>query len=340
MAVDLSTTYLGLSLKNPCVLAPGPLTASLHQLQRLEEAGAAAAVLPSIFEDQLERQRAELDATYECRTDIPTESLSYFNEMEDYNRGPDAYLRYVAAVKDSVSIPIIASIGAATPGDWSDFARSLQNAGADAIELNVYFVPTDPYMTAPDVENRYLEILSEVRAATSVPVAMKIGPYFSSLPAFARHLEEAGAAGLVLFNRYLEPDIDVESREIWPRLDLSQRGELRAVLRWIAILRSQRKLSFAATGGIHCTQDIIKSVLVGADVAMMTSTLIEGGADRLIELLEELQDWMSGHQVASLADLKGQMQHQGDTGSIDKSERGNYLHALVSYANRWRAEHQ
>lgn len=339
MAVDLSTNYLGLPLANPCVLAPGPLTASLEQLRRLADAGAAAAVLPSMFEDQLEQRRAASDAMYECRTDVPMESLSYFEEMEDYNQGPEAYLRYVAAAKKAVSIPVIASVGAVSPGEWSEFVRSLQNAGADAVELNVYFVPSDPYVTAPDVENRYLEILSDVSSSASIPVSMKMGPYFSSLPAFARHLEEAGAAGLVLFNRYLEPDIDVESREVWPRLDLSRRGELRLALRWIAILREQRKLSLAATGGIHCTQDLIKAILVGADATMMTSTLIEGGPDRLEKLLEELQDWMVGHDVSSISELKGQMRHRADADSVDKTERGNYLHALVSYANRWRAEH-
>lgn len=339
MSIDLSTEYLGLKLRNPCVLAPSPLTASIDQMQRFADAGAAAAVLPSMFEDQLEQQKAETDALYECRTDVPTESLSYFQEMEEYNRGPDAYLRYVAEVRKRISIPVIASLGAVTPGDWSDFARSIQSAGADAIELNIYFVPHDPMLTARDVENRYREILADVSSSTSLPVSIKLGPYFTALANFAQHLEEDGARGLVLFNRYLEPDVDIETREVWPRLDLSRRGELRLALRWIAILREQRSLSLAATGGVHGTDDIIKSMLVGADAVMMASSLIEGGPERLSKQLDEFQDWLKGQGVDSVAAIKGVMRHARDASHADREERSNYLHALVSYANRWRAEH-
>lgn len=339
MSSKLATNYLGLDLQSPCILAPGPITCSIEKMKQFSDAGAAAAVLPSIFEDQIEHQLSKTDALYECRTNIPTDSLTYFEGMEEYNRGTDAYLHYVESAKRELSIPIISSIGATSLGDWTGFARSLQNAGADAIELNVYFVPADPDTTSREVENLYLEILSQVESTVTIPVAMKLGPYFTALSGFAQRLQATGASGLVLFNRYLEPDIDIETREIWPRLDLSRRSELRIALRWIAILRNQLNLSLAATGGVHGMPEIIKSLLVGADAVMMASSLLERGPDHLAKLLEELQDWMSAQKVASIQELKGQLKHVTDDDATEREERSNYLHAVVSFTDRWRAEH-
>lgn len=339
MGSILSTKYLGLELKTPCVLAPGPITGSIEQIQQFANAGAAAAVIPSIFEDQLEQQMKETDALYECRTNVPTDSLSYFEDMESYNRGPDAYVSYLERVKEATSIPIIASIGATSPGDWTQFARSLQNHGADAIELNIYFVPADPELTSRDVENIYLEIVSMIDSVVTIPVAVKMGPYFSALPGFAKRLQNAGANGLVLFNRYLEPDIDIETREIWPRLDLSRRGELRLALRWIAVLRNQLDLSLAATGGVHGMPEVVKSLLVGADAVMMASSLLERGPDHLAKMLDELKSWMHTKNIDSVEELKGQMKHNEDALETERNERGSYLHAVVSFTNRWRAEH-
>lgn len=333
MSIDLSTKYLGLELKNPVAVSACPLTGDVDSLQRLEEAGAAAAVLPSLFEEQIVHDEQEIGALYEEHTESFAESISHFlPEMENYNTGCDAYLALIEKAKKHVAIPIIASLNGASPGGWTRYAKSMQDAGADAIELNVYYVPTDPRMTAEVVEQQYLDVVSGVVDSVKVPVAVKIGPYFTSLPHFVPRVTEAGAAGLVLFNRFLEPDIDLETLEVAPNLVLSSRHELRLVLRWIAILRDHVSASLAATSGIHFADDVIKALLVGADVAMVATVLLRYGAATVAKLLEETQTWMEEHDYTSVAQMKGSMSHKNcpDPSGL---ERANYMKALTSFTN-------
>lgn len=333
MSIDLSTKYLGLELKNPVAVAACPLTGDLDSLQRLEEAGAAAAVLPSLFEEQIVHDEQEISALYEEHTESFAESISHFlPEMENYNTGCASYLALIEKAKKHVAIPIISSLNGASPGGWTRYAKSMQDAGADAIELNVYYVPTDPRMTAEVVEQQYLDVVSGVVDSVKVPVAVKIGPYFTSLPHFVPRVTEAGAAGLVLFNRFLEPDIDLETLEVAPNLVLSSRHELRLVLRWIAILRDHVSASLAATSGVHFADDVIKALLVGADVAMVATVLLRYGAATVAKLLEETQTWMEEHDYTSVAQMKGSMSHKNcpDPSGL---ERANYMKALTSYTN-------
>ncbi len=333
MSIDLSTKYLGLELKNPVVVSACPLSGDVDALQRLEEAGAAAAVLPSLFEEQIEHDEQEIAALYEAHTESFAESISHFlPEMEDYNTGCDAYLGLIEKAKQRVAIPIIASLNGASPGGWTRYAKSMQDAGADAIELNLYYVPTDPRLTAELVEKHYLDVVSEVTGNVTIPVAVKIGPYFSALPHFVPRIATAGAAGIVLFNRFLEPDIDLETLEVAPNLVLSSRHELRLVLRWIAILRDHVSASLAATSGIHFADDVIKTLLVGADVAMLATVLLRYGAATVSKLLEEMQSWMEHHEYASVEQMKGSMSHKNcpDPSGL---ERANYMKALTSYTN-------
>ena len=307
MNVDLSTRYLGLALKNPLGVSASPLTGHLDTLRRLEAAGASVAVLPSLFEEQIRHEEEELERLYEYQAESYAESLSYFPEFEDYNTGPNEYLRRVEAAKRAVSIPIIGSLNGCSPGGWIRYARGIERAGADALELNIYFVPTDPQITAAQVEQRYVNLVAEVCRSISIPVAVKLGPNFTSLPHFAGRLIAAGAAGLVLFNRYLEADIDLESLQFKPDLVLSNRHEARVPIRWIAILRDQIQASLAATGGVHRVEGIIKLLLAGADVTMMASILLMKGPDFLRTLLVGLANWLEEHQFSSVEQLKGSM---------------------------------
>ncbi|HQU43046.1 MAG: dihydroorotate dehydrogenase, partial [Planctomycetia bacterium 21-64-5] len=306
MNIDLSTNYLGLKLRNPLVIAASPLTMELHSLERLAEAGAAAAVLASLFEEQIESEwSAPRSQLPEDRAYSAAELVAH-GELFNYNSGPDAYLRHIAAAKQAVSIPIIGSINGTSPhGGWVRFAKLVEQAGADALELNVYFVPTSPDLTAEAIERRYLELVAAVRAEISVPLAVKIGPFFSSLPNMARRLVEAGANGLVMFNRFLQPDIDLDTLQVTPNLVLSSRDELRLPLRWIAILRGQTQASLAATSGIHFAEDLIKLLLAGADVGMVASALIRNGPDHLATMLAELEYWLEHKNFGSVAQIQG-----------------------------------
>ena len=336
MSVDLSTRYLGLDLKNPCVLAASPLTARLSSLRRFEEAGAAAAVLPSLFQDQVEMQQADQDPCYECRSDVPLDKLSFFDDMKEHNRGPDGYLAMIQRAKEAISIPLIGSLNATQPGEWTAFSRSIQSAGVDALELNIYFIPVDPWQTARDVENRYLDTISSVISHVSIPVSVKLGAYFTSLPHFVRQLSEIGTAGVVLFNRYLEPDVDVDAHRIWPRLDLSHHSENRLPFRWVGLLSDQIDIDYAITSGIHSSLDVVKSVMVGANAVMMASALLQHGPSRLVKILDEIEGWLVDHDLESIAQIKGQLTH-GAYAEASRDERGHYLEALVAGAMTWRA---
>lgn len=330
MRADLTTEYLGLSLKNPLVASASPLTGDADTLRRLEQVGVGAAVLPSLFEEQICHDAQRVHALYEFQAYSSAESLSYFPRMKEYNIGPREYLQKLEAAANSLSIPIIGSLNGSTPGGWVRYAKLLEDAGAAAIELNIYFVATDPHMTADDVESRYAELVSMVHEAVKIPVAVKIGQQFSNLASFVPRLATAGASGVVLFNRFLEPDIDLESLRIMPHLVLSNRHELRAPLRWIAILRDQVSISLGATSGIHYPEDVIKLLLVGADACLVASTLLRHGVEYAGEMLSAIQNWLDMHEYVSIEQLKGSMSY-GNCPESGNLERANYMKAIVSY---------
>jgi dihydroorotate dehydrogenase (fumarate) len=317
-------------LKNPIAASAGPLTGHTDTLRRLADAGISAAVLPSLFEEQIVHEEMEMGRLYDYGADSFAESLNFFPEQHEYRIPCDNYMDHVAEAKRAVSIPIIGSLNGSSAGGWVEYAKRIQEAGADALELNIYFVSTDFAMTSADVEQRYLDLVAAVKEKLSIPLAVKIGPYFSGLPNLAGRLMEAGADGLVLFNRYLEPDIDLESLQFKPQLVLSSRHELRLPLRWIAILRDQLSGSIAATSGIHQTEDVIKALLVGADVTMLTSVFLQQGPNFAAQLLKELDDWLAEREYTSVQQLKGSMSriHCSDPSQL---ERANYMKALVSY---------
>ena len=333
MSVDLSTRYLGLQLKNPLVVSACPLTSELDKLRRLEECGAGAVVLPSLFEEQIEHEELAIHSLYESQTGGFAESLSYFPEMEDYNTGPHEYLDLIRAAKQSLNIPVIASLNGASPGGWIRYARDMQSAGADALELNIYFVPTDADMTSSEVEQQYVDLIAAVRREVTIPLAVKVGPFFSSIPHVMRQFVRAGANGLVLFNRFLEPDIELDQLHFTPRLVLSSRHELWRPLRWGAVLRDQVPVSLAVTSGVHFADDVLKALLVGADVTMMASLLLRYGPEALSKLLSEITHWMESGGYQSVEQLKGSMslRNCADSSAL---ERANYMKALVSYTDK------
>lgn len=333
MSVDLSTYYLGMKLSNPLgVAACPPLTGNVETLQRLEESGASVAVLPSLFEEQVEHEEAEIQALYEFQTESYAESLTHFPELDDYNTGPGRYLRHVEAAKNALSIPVIGSLNASSDGGWVRYAKLIQDAGADALELNIYFVPTDPDMTARDVEQRYVNLVAKVCQSISIPVAVKIGQNFTALPHFAQQLVSAGAEGLVLFNRYLEADIDLETLQFKPDLVLSNRHEARVPIRWIAILRDEVRASLGATSGVHRLQGVVKLLLAGADATFMASILMIKGPEFLVQLLHELRVWLEENEYESIEQLKGSMS-RGNAPDPGALERANYMKALISYSS-------
>jgi dihydroorotate dehydrogenase (fumarate) len=334
MGVNLSTRYLGIHLKNPLVASASPLTGKLDTLRQLEEAGAAAAVLPSLFEEQIEQEEAALQHLQEFHTDSFAESLDYFPELDSYNTGPDEYLDHIRAAKQAVGIPIIASLNGASPGGWTRYARMIEQAGADALELNIYVVPTAPELTGGQVEQRYVDLVASVREAIAIPLAVKVGPFFSSVPHMGRRLVEAGANGLVLFNRYLEPDIDLETLDVVPHLVLSTREELRLPLRWIAILRDLVTASLAATSGVHESDDVLKVLLAGADVAMMASALLKQGPRHLSTVLEQVRNWLVEREYDSVEQMKGSVSKR-NCANPSGFVRANYMKALVSYSGKF-----
>jgi dihydroorotate dehydrogenase (fumarate) len=330
MSTDLRSTYLGLELASPLLAAASPLTADLETLRRLEEAGAAAVVLPSLFEEQIEHEHPDAAAEADHVPARLADELTYFPEMDDYNTGPTRYAEHVAAAKEALAIPVIASFNGTTPGGWIRHAELLQAAGADAIELNVYGVETDPYASAASVEERTLRLVSSVRGAVTVPVAVKVGPYYTSFANMAQRLEDARVDGLVLFNRFLQPDIDVDALELKPELHLSSRDELRLPLRWIAILSGRVPISLAATSGVQTPEDVVKLVLAGADAVMIASELLRRGPTLLRELTDGLARWLEGHGYGSLGQAKGTMS-QAACGSPHVFEREQYVRTLVEY---------
>jgi dihydroorotate dehydrogenase (fumarate) len=330
MSIDLRTSYLGLELRNPLVASASPLTGQLDILPQMEEAGAAAVVMPSIFEEQFEQEELIVRRLIESGTDQSEEVLSELFDLDSYNTGPANYLAQVRQAKEALSIPVIASINGGRTGDWARHAELLEEAGADAVELNVYFVPTDPDATGAQVEQRYLEIVADVQEVLTIPLAVKLGPYFSSLPNFARRLvTEVGVEGLVLFNRYLQIDIALETRQVSPRLMLSKSEELHLPLRWIAILRPQLSISLAASTGVHTPDDVLKLLLVGADVAMTTSALLRYGPNYLRTLLDGLQARLVDMGYRSVAEMKGSLS-RANCPDPAAFERANYIRTIAA----------
>jgi dihydroorotate dehydrogenase (fumarate) len=329
--MDLSTTYMGLKLKNPVVPSASPLSQTLDGVRRLEDAGAAAVVMYSLFEEQIILESFSLSDALDRGTYSTAEALSYFPEMRTYNGvGPEGYLELVHAAKTSTEIPIIGSLNGISPGGWIEYARLIEEAGADALELNVYFIPASPFISGKSVEERYVEILRDVKRSVSIPVAVKLSPYFSSLGNMARRLTDEGADALVLFNRFYQPDIDLENLEVTPRLVLSRSHELRLPLCWVAILYGELLTDFAVTSGVHNHQDVLKSLMAGAKVAMMASELLQNGLGRVAEILRAVEDWMSDNEYASVNQMIGSMSR---TNVADPAafERANYMKVLASY---------
>jgi dihydroorotate dehydrogenase (fumarate) len=329
---DLRTTYLGLALRSPIVASAGPLTRDLEVAKRLEGAGAGAIVMPSLFEEEIVHEEVELTYALEAGAENFPEALEYFPRFVEVDSVLDHYLETIAGLKDSLAIPVIASLNATTTGGWIRYAQLLANAGADAIELNVYRLATDPDQAAAAVEAVDLQLIGDVVSAVDLPVAVKLGPYYTAMASFARQVVDAGAQGLVLFNRFYQPDLDLESRDVVPRIDLSQPWELRLPLRWIAILRPllDPAVSLAATSGIRSGGDVVKALMVGATVAMTTSALLRHGPEHLATIEAELRAWMADHDYESVSQLRGSV----STATSDEPaafERANYLRTLHSW---------
>ena len=290
--IDLNTTYLGLKLKSPLVASASPLSRDVDGICRLEDAGASAVVLYSLFEEQLRLEEADLDYHLAAGTESFAESLTYFPQASEFHTGPEGYLNHIRKAKAASRIPIIASLNGSTMGGWTKFASEIEQSGADALECNVYYIPTDPNLTAADVEKTYLDILRAVKAAVKIPVAIKLSPFFSNMENMAHRLDEAGADALVLFNRFYQPDIDLEELEIRPNVLLSTPQALRLPLTWIGILFGRVKAGLAATGGVHNAEDAIKLLMVGANVTMMCSSLMRHGVNHVRHVERGLREWM------------------------------------------------
>jgi len=327
--MDLSTTYLGLQLKNPLVPSSSPLMRKVDSIKRMEDAGAAAVVLHSLFEEEIRQASHEFDHYLNYGAESYWEALSYFPEV-DLRIGPDSYLNHVRKVKAAVSIPVIASLNGVSTGGWIDYAKKIEDAGADALELNTYYLAAEPDQAGADVEQMYLDLVAELKASVHIPIAIKLGHQFSAFANMARRLDQAGANGLVLFNRFYEPDYDLESLEIVPDVRLSTPHELRIRLRWVAILCGRVKADLALTGGVHDAADVIKAVMAGAKVAMTTSALLQHGIPYLGTMLRDLTTWMEEHEYESVQQMHGSMSQRA-VAQPAALERANYMHVLRSY---------
>ncbi len=325
--MELATTYLGLQLSHPLMAGASPLADDLDKVKRLEDAGAAAIVMHSLFEEQIadELNRALLDV--ETPEESFPEALTYYPKREDYRFGPEEYLEQIAKIKKAVAIPVIGSLNGVTAGGWIDYGRRIEEAGADALELNLYEVSADTEESGQAVEDRLLAVVRGVKKAVGIPVAVKLSPFFSSLPNFAKGLDDIGVDGLVLFNRFYQPDIDVDELEVVPRLKLSNSSALLLRLRWLAILSGRVKASLAVTGGVHTGKDAVKAVMAGAHGVQMVSALLKNGSQYLAQIRQEMADWMETHEYESVAQMCGSMslRTSPDPGAF---ERGNYMRTL------------
>ncbi|HXW23276.1 MAG TPA: dihydroorotate dehydrogenase-like protein [Xanthobacteraceae bacterium] len=327
---DLTTRYLGLTLRSPLAASSSPLCDSADNIARLEDHGIAAVVLPSLFEEQLELESASVDDDLARGAESFAEALSYFPEMRTYNLGPDRYLELIRGAKERVAIPVIASLNGVSAGGWIRYARLMQEAGADAVELNLYAIATDPALTGAELEQGQLELVSAIKRSLDIPMAVKLSPFFSAPANIGRRLDEAGADALVLFNRFYQPDFDIERLEVVSSLSLSRPEELLMRLHWVAILCRRVRADLAITGGVHSAQDVVKCVMAGARVAFMASALLENGVHHADRVLGELDRWLDEHEYASIGDMCGSMGYDAvpDTSAY---ERGNYMKVLSSY---------
>ena len=328
--MSLTTNYLGLVLKNPIVASSSPLSHTVDSIRRLEDAGASAVVMYSLFEEQITFDSFYVDHYLRSNTNSFAESLSFFPEMDDYNVWPDEYLNLIRRAKESVDIPVIGSLNGVSAGGWINYASLIEDAGADALELNVYYVPTNAELTGQEVENIYLDMLRSVKRSVTIPLAMKLSPFFSSPANIAKRLVDEGANGLVLFNRFYQPDLDLETLSVAPRLVLSNSNELRLPLRWVAILYGRLLADLAITTGVHTSEDVLKGLMAGAKVTMMASELLQNGVRRIKEILGEIESWMDEREYASVAQMIGSMsqQHCAEPAAF---ERANYMKVLDSY---------
>lgn len=330
---DLSTTYLGLKLKNPLVPSASPISYSLDGIRRAEDAGAGAVVMYSLFEEEITQQSHQLDHYLTYGTESFGEALSYFPDLDNYHIGPEGYLDLVRQAKEALDIPVIGSLNGVSTGGWTNYAQRIEQAGADALELNIYYIPTDPAMTGAAVEEMYLNVVRDVKGSVRIPVAVKVSPYFSATANMAYRLAAAGADGLVLFNRFYQPDLDLENLEVVPHLVLSNPYAMRVPLRWVAILYGRISVDFAITGGVRTHIDVLKSMMAGASVAMMASELLENGVRRIGETLDEMRMWMEEHEYESIEEMRGSMSqiHVAEPAAF---ERANYMKVLGS----WRSD--
>jgi len=328
--MNLSTTYMGLQLKNPIVPSSSPLSYKLDGIRRLEDGGAAAVVMHSLFEEQITLESHQLDHFLSYGTDSFGEALSYFPDLESYNIGPDSYLELIRQAKEAVSIPIIGSLNGVSTGGWIEYATKIAQAGADALELNVYFIPTNVQMSGGEVEQMYLDVLSDVKKSVSIPVAIKLSPFFSATANMAYRLSEAGANGLVLFNRFYQPDLDIEALEVTPRVILSKSRDLGLPLRWVALLHGRVSADLALAGGVQDHIDVLKSMMAGAKVVMMASALLRKGPQRIAKVLARMSEWMEAHEYESVAQMQGSMSQQS-VAEPAAFERANYMKVLQSW---------
>lgn len=331
--MDLTTTYLGLKLKSPLVASSSPLTESLENIQRLEEAGAAAVVLPSIFEEQLTLESRALDSDLNRGAESFAEALSYFPEMEDFRHGQDVYLAQIRRAKSACNIPILASLNGATASGWVRFAREIEQAGADALELNTYSLASNAGQTSAEIEKGLVTLVRQVKEATRIPVAVKLSPQYTSIPNLALELDRAGADGLVLFNRFYQPDFDIENLDVQPKLVLSRPEELLLRLHWVAILYGDVRADLAVTGGIHSAEGVLKSVMAGAQIAMTTSSLLSKGISHLTTIQTDLVRWMEEHEYESIRQMRGSLSRRA-VPDPSAFERGNYIKTLSSFTLR------
>jgi dihydroorotate dehydrogenase (fumarate) len=328
--VDITTKYLGLDLKNPLVASASPLSYKIDTVQKLEEAGASAVVMYSLFEEQIIQESIKMQQDLTRGTDQFAEALTYIPEVGSYSIGPEDYVKRLNKLKEAVNIPVIGSLNGVSTGGWIDYAKKIEQAGADALELNLYYLATDPDLTSAELEETYITLVRDVREQIHIPLAVKLSPFYTALPNFARRLVTSGANALVLFNRFYQPDFDLEALEVVPNLVLSSSDELRLPLRWIAILFGRVNADFALTSGVHNATDVIKSLMAGARVTMMASELLQNGITRIPQILEDLQVWLEENEYDSVTQMIGSMSQQAvaDPASF---ERANYMRVLSSY---------
>lgn len=331
--IDLTTQYLGLDLKNPLVASSSPLSKKVDTVKKMEDAGIAAVVMYSLFEEQITHESKALNHFLERGTNSFAEAVTYFPDLGHYNIGPEEYLELIQKIKKSVSIPIIGSLNGISSGGWIQYAQKIEQAGADALELNMYYIPTDSDLTGLEMENTYIDLVKDIKSALHIPLSVKLSPYFSALPNMAQQLVKSGASGLVMFNRFFQPDFDIETLDVVPSLQMSTSADLRLPLRWTALLYNRVKADLAITGGVHTVEDVVKSVMAGANVTMLASELLENGTRRITELNSQLLDWCNAHEYKSIKQMRGSMSQKNVTEPA-AFERANYMKALTSFDNK------